>query len=189
MVGIVHNDIIKAAGVDTEPMPGFKKEIVLVLASDVDTVPELPVNPVTNAQRVTISDSLILKAGKKQFTVEAEFKYNTLKVTKVGGPGSALYKYELDFRLTGTSEDIEAFGRMVKNAEYFGNIEDMNSVKRFLGKDGLPFKIELSEGSMGEGPEDENGVFDAYKIIAYGVTPKPPRWTGSYTEGGSGSGS
>lgn len=187
-LAITHTSIIRNAGVDKEAMPGFKQRLTLVLAGDVVTVPKLPATPTTNIQRVTSPDNCVLASGKAPFTIDVETEKNSLKVTKVGGPGSKLYRYELGITLTGTDEDIEAFGRLNKNAEYYGHIEDNNDVKRFLGKDGLPFKIDLDEGSLGEGPEDENGVFDRYKIVAYGVTPKPMRWTGSYTEaGGSGS--
>lgn len=183
MVDIVHSDILKAAGVDAETIPGFKQDIEFALAYEVDVFPSLPAVPSTNTERVTIDDDVYLKVGKTQFTVEAELLMTTVKPTLVGGPGSRVYKYEGKFRLTGTSVDIEAFGRMVKNAEYYIAMTGLDSVKRLMGLPDFPCKVEMADGSMGVGPEDENGVYAEYTIIGYGVTPFPVRWTGDWVEG------
>jgi hypothetical protein len=182
-ITISHNDILKAAGTDPETIPGFKEDIEIALAYDVDVFPSLPASPATNTEVVTIDDDVYLKVGHSQYTIEAELLDTEIKGTLVGGKGSRVYKYELKIRLTGTSVDIEAFSRMVKNATYYVAVTGLDGVKRLLGLPDFPCTIELSDNSMGKGPEDEGGVFDEYTIVGYGLISKPPRWTGDWTEG------
>jgi hypothetical protein len=183
MVNIVHNDILRSAGVDNETFPGFKQDIEIALSYDVESFPSLPTNPSSNTERVTISGDVELKSGKSQYTIEVEMLDTELKGSLVGGKGSRVYKYEAKFRLTGTNVDIEAFSRMTKNAEYYVAMTGLDSVKRLLGLPDFPCTIQLSDSSMGKGPEDENGVYDEYTLVAYGYNSKPSRWTGDWVEG------
>lgn len=189
MVEIVHTDILNACNQDDENIPGFATEILMILACDVEDggVPALPAVPLSNTQRTTIVDGFDLKKNKEFFKVEGELKMSNMTPELVGGKGSRLYKNTFLFTLSGTNVDKEAFGRMVKNADYYVIPKGLDGVRRLMGTPEFPAEIELNEASLGQDPDDDTGVFASYNVIAYSVTPFPPRFTGIANTSPSGS--
>ena len=155
-----------------ENMGGLQVIGYYALISDVDNFPELPANPSTAAEEITLEESpgFTMKTGKFFFKI-----YSTLETSEVvdenqGEVDGQSFVNKATIFYPGTKAEALAFAKNVNNSNMVFIFLESNGTRRVIGSRAFPAKCKPSF-TTGKATADRKGM--TLEIQSYSYTPAP----------------
>lgn len=172
-------------------MGGLRVTLYFGLVDDVLTWPTMA-DQESSTQSIdglaSLTGNVVMKPGKKMFTLYGTPHTIELKNTLVGEIDSQSHKQALNISMPGLGSKIIGFCGATNNENLFFIVQRHNGTMYMMGYEGMPV-TKVSDES-GTGAKVEDGAKAVLSFEAYGPTPAPI-YTGTVplTPAGSGSGS
>ena len=147
---IVSNAQVKAKGIKTI--------MKIILASDIDTMPTVPVAPTTLEESVTITGDIVLKAGKSFLEVEINMDSGQLTTTLEGEIQNKSWRNSFSFRQNGNGAELLGFYEYFKNREIVVLLRELCGDWRLLGGDCSRTTLDAAVIDTGIDPASFKGV-------------------------------
>lgn len=169
------SNVLKTDGADNQP--GIRSNLLYNVKDNLTTIPDLPAAPTTDAEYVTIDDDFVVTGTSFFKQLECTMEAGRVKAVWVGDRDGGQYKYTAELLVT-DSIAAQAFGRKMANSRGYFVVTEMDGTDILLGTNRSPAYAVMEEYDGGQEGQEKG---PAYKIVltAYGVTPKPPIFTGA----------
>lgn len=119
-----------------------------------------------------ITESHVLKAGKKLRKVTFTTETGAIKTTQIGEKGRRLFENSFELEVPGSEANLLGFSRFIKNQKLIVFIEEFGSGRvRQLGSKRLPAWVESQEGGIEATVEGKNAITYTFKDKALGHAP------------------
>ena len=171
-------------------MGGLRVTLYFGLIDDVETWPTMA-DQESGTQSIdglaSLTGNVVMKAGKKMFSMYGTPQTIELKSTVVGEIDSQSHKHSLNVSMPGLGSKLIGFLGATNNENLFFIVQRHNGTMYMMGYEGMP-ATKVSDES-GTGAKVEDGAKAVVSFEAYGPTPAPI-YTGTVplTVAGSGSG-
>jgi hypothetical protein len=162
-------DVLWPSGQDNQP--GTLAEVLYANDEDIETWPELPAAPATDAEYVTIVSDFTMKAGKFFSKLYITHETGEVKSTRQGETDSGNYKHAFDFSHPGNKDAVEAFIRKTTNMRGVFIVTEVDGTVRAVGNKKFPGRVESMEKTSGK--ETSGGRKQVFSIYSYGVSAAP----------------
>lgn len=119
-----------------------------------------------------ITESHVMKAGKKLHKVTFTTETGAIKTTQIGEKGRRLFENSFELEVPGSEANLLGFSRFIKNQKLIVFIEEFGSGRvRQLGSKRLPAWVEAQEGGIEATVEGKNAITYTFKDKAMGHAP------------------
>lgn len=152
-------------------MGGLKITGYFALIADIDTFPELPTNPATPAEEITLSGSFAMKVGKYFHKLYMTMETSEIKDEVQGELDCQSFKHSAEVFFPGTSAEALAFAANVNNSSMVFIFQEASGGNwRVIGSAAFPARCKPSF-TTGKATADRKGM--TMEIFSYGYTPAP----------------
>lgn len=154
-------------------MGGLKTIGYFAPISEIDNFPELPVNPATPAEEVTLEESpgFTFSVGKYFRKLYSTMETSELKDEPQGELDGQSFKHIAEMFYPGTKIEALAFAANVNNTNMVFIFEEASDGKRrVIGSRAFPARCKVSF-TTGKATADRKGM--TLEIFSYGYTPAP----------------
>lgn len=152
-------------------MGGLKTIGYYALISDIETFPELPTNPSSAAEEVTLDGSFVMKAGKYFHKLYTTMETSEIKDEVQGEIDGQSFKHSAEIFFPGTSTEALAFAANVNNSSMVFVFQEASGTNwRVIGSVAFPARCKASF-TTGKATADRKGM--TMEIFSYGYTPAP----------------
>lgn len=156
---------------NSKNMGGIKTIAYYAPVSEVDNFPELPANPVTAAQEVTLDGRFTFNVGKFFRKLYITMDTSEVKDENQGERDGQSFKHTAEFFFPGTSAEALAFAANVNNTGMVFIFEEVSGGnRRVIGSKAIPAMVKCSF-TTGKATADRKGM--TVTVEGYGYTPAP----------------
>jgi|GEM_PF-1301223 len=152
----------------TENMGGFRDYLYVIPISDITSEAELPANPTSDAEAVTLAGNHTLAAGKyfkKVYATPGTVGYTPENQGEVDGQS---FKVKGSFLHPGSSDAVNALARFVNNGNFIIILVEEDGRRVQVGQKGHPARIKPAP-NFGMAAADRKGFnfeFEADSFVA-----------------------
>lgn len=152
-------------------MGGIKTVGYYALIDDIDTFPELPTNPSSAAEEVTLDGDFVMKSQKYFHKLYSTMETAEVKDEVQGERDGKSFKHTAEFFFPGTSDDALAFAANANNSKMVFIFEEASGGnRRVIGSVGLPAEVSCAF-TTGKATADRKGM--TVTVTSFGYTPAP----------------
>ena len=152
-------------------MAGIKTIGYYAPVSEIDNFPELPANPTTAAQEVTLDGRFTFLSSKFFRKLYLTFETSEIKDENQGERDGQSFKHIAEFFFPGTEAEALAFAANVNNTGMVFIFEEVSGGnRRVIGSRAIPAMVKCSF-TTGKAVTDRKGM--TVTIEGYGYTPAP----------------
>ncbi len=160
-------------GDGSKNMGGLKTIGYFALVTDVDNFPELPANPATPQEEITLESvtGFTMMATKTFFSLYSTMETSEIVDEPQGEPDGMSFVHKATMFYPGTSVEALAFAANVNNAGMVFIFEEASGTnRRVIGNKAFPAKVKVTVNT-GKATADRKGI--SMEITSYGYTPAP----------------
>jgi len=156
----------------TENMGGLQTIGYYALVDDIDNFPELPSNPSTAAEEVTLeaSPGFTMKADKYFYKIYSTQETSEVVDENQGEPDGQSFVHRAEIFFPGTTAEALAFAKNVNNSNMVFIFLEADGKRRVIGSRAFPAKCKPTF-TTGKATADRKGM--TMEIMSYGYTPAP----------------
>lgn len=161
------HDILHESGQDNSG--GLQQEFYFAKLSDIATFPTPIDAPTTPTEKMTISSDFVMKSGKNFHKGYMTWGRGGVSWTLQGPMDGKSFRHNFEFYKPGADEESLSFLSLAKNENLVFIMKDKDGKFRVVGSEGIPAKMDSSEGGTGQTGEDDKG--DTITFVSEGANP------------------
>lgn len=152
-------------------MGGIKTTAYYAPVSEIDVFPELPANPATPEDEVTLDGRFIFDSGKFFRKLYLTMETSEVKDENQGERDGQSFKHTAEFFFPGTEAEALAFAANVNNTGMVFIFEEISGGnRRVIGSAAIPARV-MCSFTTGKATADRKGM--TVTVEGYGYTPAP----------------
>lgn len=148
-------DILHESGQDNTA--GLMQEFYFAKLEDIDTFPTPIENPTSPTEKMTVSEDFVMKQDKGFHKGYMTWGRGGLSWALQGPMDGKSFRHTFEFYKPGADEESLAFLTLAKNENLIFIVKDKDEKFRIVGSEGIPAKMDSSEGGTGQTGEDDKG--------------------------------
>lgn len=176
-------------------MGGFKDYVIWYPLSILESCPQLPANPSTAEDEVTVTGKFVLKTGEQPvfiYATEGTVGFNAEAVGEIDGKS---FQQNIEFLYPGSNKKLHSYAARFKNMPGIAVIVDENGLQQMVGSDEHPCYLSPAYEGGKERADRRGMTFTGVCASNYSalfldeqLDINPLTGTVTYAETGSGSG-